>query len=91
MVTDLFHSFEDDLSQYTKDKFQSSLRSCDACPFENSVLLYEGFQSSSFSNFVGYKVVAILEKLKTHTTKQQCFHPRDFYKDMQIKKETIFQ
>ena len=38
MVIDLFHPFEDGLSQYTHDDFQSSLGSCDLYPFGDSNL-----------------------------------------------------
>jgi hypothetical protein len=74
MITDFFHPSKDDLSKYTYDDFQSYLGSCDAYPFEHSYLLYdEDFQSPSCSNFDGHKVVASLEQLETHTTKQQYF------------------
>jgi hypothetical protein len=62
MVTDLFHQFEDDLSQYTHDDFQSSFESCDAYPFGDSILFYEEFYPPSCSDSDGHQVVARQEK-----------------------------
>jgi hypothetical protein len=54
MVTNLFHSFEDELLQYTHDDFHSSLGSCDAYPFVNLDFFYEYLQPPSFSNYDGH-------------------------------------
>jgi hypothetical protein len=43
MVTDLFHPFVDDLSQYTHDDSQPFLESCDEYPFGDLDLFYEDF------------------------------------------------
>jgi hypothetical protein len=50
VVTNLFHPFEDDLSQYTHDEFQLSLGSSDAYPFGDSDVFYEYFQPPSCSD-----------------------------------------
>jgi len=80
MITYLFHSFEDDLSPYTHDDFQSSLRSCDSYPFRDSYLFCEYFHSHFHLDFDGYKVMVIPEKPKIHIKEQQYFRPKEFYK-----------
>jgi hypothetical protein len=86
MVTNLFHPFEDDLSQYTHDDSQPSLESCDEYPFGDSDLFYEDFQPPSCSDFDGHQVVANPEQSGAHTTKQKYFHLEIFDRDLQIKK-----
>jgi hypothetical protein len=89
MVTDLFHPFEDDLSQYTHDDSQPSLESCDEYPFGDSDLFYEDFQPPSCSDFDGHQVMASPEQSEAHTTKQKYFHLGIFGRDLQIKKQHI--
>jgi hypothetical protein len=57
MVKYLFHPFKDDLLQHFQGDFQSSLRSCDADPFQDADLFYEDFQSPSSSILVYVLVV----------------------------------
>jgi hypothetical protein len=87
MVTYLFHPFEDDLSQYTHDDFQSSLGSCDSYPFGDSDLFYEYFQPPLCSNFDGHQVMASPEQSETHTIEQKYFHLGDFCRDLQMKRK----
>ena len=74
MLTNLFYPFEDDLSQYTHDYFQSSFKSCDAYPFGDSVFFYEEFKPPSCSDSNGHQVMAHPEYSKAHTTKSIFFH-----------------
>jgi hypothetical protein len=78
VVTNLFYPFESDLSQYTQD--ESSLGNCD------TNILYKDFQSPSCLNSDEYKVVARLEQSKIE---KQCFHPGDFYEDLQMMKQRV--
>jgi hypothetical protein len=54
MVTYLFHSFEDDLSQYTYDDYLPFLENCDEYSFGDSNLFYEDFQPTSCSDLDGH-------------------------------------
>jgi hypothetical protein len=90
MVTHLFHPFEEELSPYTQDEFQSSLGSYDACPFGNSYLFYEVFQSPSDSKFDGHKDVASPEWIGTHTTEQQFSCLGSLFRDIQMKGQHFF-
>jgi len=82
MVTDLFHRFEDDLSQHTHDDSQPSLQSRDEYPFGDSDLFYEDFEPPSCSNFDGHQVVASPEHSGAHATKRKYFHLGIFGMDL---------
>jgi hypothetical protein len=78
MVTDLFHPFEDNLSQYAHDDSQPSLESCDEYPFGDPGLFYEDSQPPLCSDFDRHQVVASPEQSEAHATKRKYFHIETF-------------
>jgi hypothetical protein len=83
MVTDLFHPFEDDLSQHTQSDLQSSFGTY---PFEDADLFYEDFQPLC-SDFEEYQDMATSEQSEVHSSKQKYFHLGYFHGDSQGKRQ----
>jgi hypothetical protein len=83
MVTDLFHPFEDYLSLYTHDDFQSSLGSYNSYYFKDVGLFYENIQPHFHSYFDRHWLMANPEKSETHTIEWKYFHFGSFCRDLQ--------
>jgi hypothetical protein len=87
MVTNLFTTFEDNLSHHTQCDFQSSL---DAYPFEDADFFNEDFQPLC-SDFDRHQVVASPKQSEVSTTKQKYFHVQILGEYLQTKKRRFLR